>query len=52
MLNADLRNISNAAYPAVMPSPTMVFHVEMASFITKLHTFRAAGSNDIPFYVV
>ncbi len=52
MLNADLANITNASYPAEMPSPMSISEDEMASVIKKSNPFKAAGSDSIPFLVL
>jgi hypothetical protein len=50
MPDADLTNIPSASYPTAMPSPQLIFE-ENSSVILKSHSFRAAGSDNIPFFV-
>jgi hypothetical protein len=35
-----------------MPSPTAISEEEISSIIKKLHPFKAAGSDSIPFFVL
>jgi hypothetical protein len=52
MPNADLTDITNASYPAEMPSQMSISENEIASVIKKSHPFKAAGSDGIPFFVL
>jgi hypothetical protein len=52
MPNADLSDIPTATYPPEIPSPMSISDEEVSSVIKKLHPFRAAGSDGIPFFVL
>jgi hypothetical protein len=52
MPDADLSNIPNASYPPEMSSSMSISEEEISSVIKKLHPFKAAGSDVIPFFVL
>jgi hypothetical protein len=52
MPDANLSDITNASYPAEMPSPMSISDDEISSVIEKLHPFKGAGSDGIPFFVL
>ncbi len=52
MPDAYLSDIPNASYPPEMPSPMSISEEEISSVIKKLHPFKAAGSDGIPFFVL
>jgi hypothetical protein len=52
MPDADLSDIANASYPPEMPSPMSISEKDISSVIKKLHPFKAAGSDGIPFFVL
>ncbi len=52
MLDADLNDIPNASYTTEMPSPLSISEEENLRVIKNMHTFKAAGSDDFPFYVI
>ncbi len=51
MPDADLSDITNASFPAEMPSLMSISEAETSSFIIKSHPFKEAGSDGIPFFV-
>ncbi len=52
MPDVDLYNIINISYPPEMSSPMSISEAETPSVIKKLHPFKAAGSDGIPFFVL
>jgi hypothetical protein len=52
MPDAHLSDIPNAFYPPEMPSPMSISEEEISSVIKKLHPFKAAGSDGIPFFIL
>ncbi len=50
MPDADLSDIPNASYPAEMPSTMSILKEDIPSVMKKLHPFKAAGSDGIPFF--
>ncbi len=49
---ADLTDIPNASCPAEITSSMSFSEDEITSIIIKLHPFKAAGSDGIPFFVM
>ncbi len=52
MPDADLSDIHNTSYPPEMPSPKSISGEEISGVIKKLHHFKAADSDGIPFFVL
>jgi hypothetical protein len=52
MPDDDLSDIPHASYPPDIPSPMLISEEEISSVIIKLHPFKAAGSDGIPFIVL
>ncbi len=52
MPDADPPNIPNASYNLELSSPMSILDEENLIVIKKLHPFRAAGSDGIPFFVL
>jgi hypothetical protein len=48
----DLSDIPNLSYLPGMPSPMLISQEEISSVIRKLHPFKAAGSDGIPFFIL
>ncbi len=50
--DADLSDIHNTQYLAKAPLPMAIFEEEISSVIRKLHPFKVAGSDGIPFFIL
>jgi hypothetical protein len=50
MPDADLTDIPNTPYPNEIFSPMSISEEEITSVIKKLHPFKAASSDGIPFF--
>jgi hypothetical protein len=52
MPDAGHFDIPNASYPPEVPSPMSIAKEEISSVIKNLYSFKAAGSDGMPFLVL